>query len=143
MVRINCLEPSALADQHLNAEYVEILMLVSTFRKHVKVPKIPESFRLGKGHITFFRDKLGYIKNRHELVASEMGARGFKNGEVVTIGDFPEELCGDWAPSEADADIVRKRIIEKLEMKPEFYRYRGQLQPPHIHIERIRGARPA
>ena len=53
MVRINIIEPRKLADQHLIAEYNEILMLFGYVRKHPRRENIPERYLLGPGHIKF------------------------------------------------------------------------------------------
>ena len=79
MVRVNLISPKLLSDQHLIAEYNEILMLLGYVRKYPKLVGIPKDYCLGKGHILFFKDKLGYLKERHELLKKEMRIRGFKN----------------------------------------------------------------
>lgn len=59
MIRINLIDPVKLSDQHLIAEYNEILMLLGYVRKYHKVENIPENYKLGTGHIKFFKKKLG------------------------------------------------------------------------------------
>ena len=57
MVRVNIINPKYLADQHLRAEYLEIIMLVTYVRKHPKIKKeLPKKYCLGTGHILFFKD---------------------------------------------------------------------------------------
>jgi deoxyribonuclease (pyrimidine dimer) len=74
MVRINIINPQNLADQHLIAEYDEMLMLLGYIKRYpeVKEGEIPKEYCLGTGHMRFFKDKLLYIKNRHELIKKEM-----------------------------------------------------------------------
>ena len=72
MVRINLINPKKLADQHLVAEHNEILMLLGYVRKHPMCLNIPETYCLGRGHIKFFKNKLLYLKKRHELIKKEM-----------------------------------------------------------------------
>jgi len=76
MVRINLINPKKLADQHLIAEYDEILMLLGYVKKYPRLGKIPGKYSLGKGHILFFKNKLKYLKKRHELIKLEMKKRG-------------------------------------------------------------------
>ena len=71
MTRINLVAPSMLTDQHLFAEYREITRLFALVRaacdKHPASAirsKIPDSYRLGVGHVLFFYDKLGFIEVR-------------------------------------------------------------------------------
>ena len=39
---------------------------------------------------------------------------------------FPEELYNDWMPTLEEQKIIRKRIEEKIAMKPEWYRKYGK-----------------
>lgn len=75
----------------------------------------PAKFTLGTGHVKFFYDKLLYLKNRYEDIYAECIRRGFK---VTYYGEawnnMPEELMGDYNPTERDASIIRERINERL-----------------------------
>lgn len=124
MVRVNIIEPWRLADQHLVAEYLEIMMLASYARSSPRTDDVPESYRLGKGHIKFFKNKLGYLKKRHELIKLEMEKRGFVARKNLDIGRN-KKLFGDWKPNERDFSLIKSRIIEKISKKPEWYRYYG------------------
>jgi deoxyribonuclease (pyrimidine dimer) len=128
MVRINLIEPWRLSDQHLVAEYNEILMLLGYVRKHALAKtKAPDNYCLGKGHVVFFRDKLGYIKKRHEALKKEMKARGFrpiKSADLKGLGP-----ANDWKPCKNDGALIRKRLADKIRKKPGFYRYYGKKKP--------------
>lgn len=128
MVRVNLISPKALADQHLIAEYDEILMLLGYVRRYPVLvkEKIPKSYTLGKGHILFFKNKLSYLKRRHEALKAEMRRRGFAARKSIVLSEFPDYLRNDWSPSKRDAAIIKKRIIKKIKSKPGFYRYRGE-----------------
>ena len=123
MVRINILNPKSLSDQHLIAEYDEILMLLGYVRKYPKKENIPENYTLGKGHIRFFKDKLIYLKERYELIKKEMKKRGFRAEVTFEITEFDLTLRNGWLPGKEDREIIKKRIIEKIKMKPDYYRY--------------------
>jgi len=123
MVRINIINPKNLADQHLIAEYLEILMLIEHARKYPKIENIPKDYCLGKGHITFFKNKLLYLKNRHELIKKEMESRGFKHAKTLSLKDFDKSQINDWHPKEKDKKIIRKRLTEKIKKKNNYYRY--------------------
>lgn len=136
MVRINLLPPRALADQHLVAEYDEILMLLGYVRRYPSHgPAIPPTYRLGKGHILFFKDKLLYLKKRHELLKAEMRKRGFVPTVTIDLDEFPPALRRDWRPKEDDFAIIRARIAEKLKKKPEWYRYYGEHKPLGFYLD--------
>jgi len=123
MVRINLIDPRNLADQHLIAEYDEILMLLAYVKKYPKEDNIPIEYCLGKGHIRFFKNKLLYLKKRHELLKKEMKKRGFKAKKTIDLKQFPSKLVKDWKPKIKDIAIIKKRIIQRIIKKPRWYRY--------------------
>lgn len=135
MVRVNIIDPRALADQHLIAEYNEILMLVGYVRKYPHTERIPKKYVLGPGHIRFFADKLLYLKFRHEIVSDEMKRRGFKPTKKLDTKGLPKELHNKWVPDEKDALIIKERLIWKLRAKPEYYRHEGK----KVHVDKLIG----
>jgi deoxyribonuclease (pyrimidine dimer) len=137
MVRINLIKPKYLADQHLIAEYNEILMLFGYVKKYPKCTNIPSNYLLGSGHITFFKNKLLYLKKRHDMIKNEMRRRGFAPKKTIDLSIFSRNLIKDWKPDEMDKKIIRNRIIEKLKTKPNFYRYHGLHRPVLFFIHLI------
>lgn len=121
--------PSLLTDQHLIAEYRELFIPVGQLRKlnwESKSP-IPPAFRLGTGHITFWRDKQLYLKRRHESLVEEMLRRGFS--PQLTFWDtseIPPSFLNDWNPSYEDSLLIRERIAERILEKPSWYRVKGR-----------------
>ncbi|MEM2974669.1 MAG: pyrimidine dimer DNA glycosylase/endonuclease V [Candidatus Micrarchaeia archaeon] len=140
MVRINLIPPSKLSDQHLIAEYNEILMLLGHIRKYPEPNNVPIEFTLGKGHVTFFKDKLGYLVKRHNELSKEMRNRGFKPKKRISLSGFPKNLIKEWKPSKKDELIVKRRIEEKIRSKPGFYRYFGKKRPVSFFIRKLREA---
>jgi len=86
----------------------------------------PKKYTLGTGHIKFFKNKLVYLKKRHKLIKSEMIKRGFVVNKSVSLKGFSKEYLLDWKPSDIDIKLIKRRIKEKIKMKPNFYRYYGQ-----------------
>ena len=123
MVRINLIKPEKLADQHLIAEYNEILMLIGHIKKYAKIYSQPKEYCLGEGHINFFKDKISYLKDRHELIKKEMKKRGFKTNKTILLSQFKKEQKKNWKPKNKDIRIIKKRIISKIKLKPDYYRY--------------------
>lgn len=123
MVRINLISPKKLADQHLIAEYNEILKFFGYVRKHPHIKYMPETYVLGKGHISFFKNKLVYLKKRHEILKKEMRKRGFKPKKTISLSKFPKELKNDWKPKKTDMETIKKRLTQKLNLKPNYYSY--------------------
>lgn len=125
MVRINLISPKQLSDQHLIAEYNEMLMLISYIKKYPSLGNIPKNFCLGLGHMRFFKDKILYLKKRHELIKDEMKNRGFRASKRLSTKGLSKGHLNDWTPKKQDLSIIRKRIAEKIKKKKGFYRYYG------------------
>lgn len=113
MTRINAsIPPMYLCDQHLIAEHREIVRLAHLTKSKSKTTT---SFRLGKGHVLFFKNKLKYARDRYLSLYNEAKRRGFNVTDMSSSFDkVPEELFGDWMPTEEDNDLIRGRIIERL-----------------------------
>lgn len=120
------INPVHLADQHLIAEYRELPMVIGSLRYNdwrIKTP-IPNKLSLGKGHLNFWKDKLLYLRHRHNYIKKEMIVRGFKcDALTIDLSYIDSIFCHDWKPEYEDSKILRNRIIEKFEMKPLWYRY--------------------
>lgn len=131
MTRINIISPSELTDQHLIAEYREIFMVAGSLKRTLisksgfVESKVPKNFTLNNGHVYFFYNKGKYLYKRYNLIIKEMKSRGFKPDENRF---FPKDifimnnLFNDWEPNQSDIKIIRKRINEKIAMKPSWYR---------------------
>ena len=131
MTRINIISPSELTDQHLIAEYREIFMVAGSLKRTLisksgfVESKVPKNFTLNNGHVYFFYNKGKYLYKRYNLIIKEMKSRGFKPDENRI---FPKDifilnnLFNDWEPNQIDIKIIRKRINEKIAMKPSWYR---------------------
>ncbi len=141
MVRINLIDPKSLADQHLLAEYNEILMLLGHVRRHPSVDGLPEKYALGKGHIRFFKDKLSYLKERHFQLKAEMRRRHFVPTRTVDLSEFSADHLNDFEPKEEDIRMIKARIIEKLKNKPGFYTYYGMVRDTDFLVNLIEDAR--
>jgi len=128
MTRINLVEPKELTDQHLIAELKEINQLAGQFKKSLNgkhgIFGIPESFRLGKGHVKFFYDKGLYLHKRFNDIRSEAIIRGF---DVIAEfnNTFPYEYYNDWEPNSEDVSIVVERITQRILEKNNYYKYCG------------------
>jgi len=134
MARVNIgVHPKYLSDQHLIAESVEITMITGGLRKNgfeIKSP-IPNTFRMGTGHINFFKNKLVYLKKRLTAVNNEMRRRNFNPGTKLDLNEFPKKYHNDWSPDMKASMILRIRIYDRLKYplngKPghEYHRYKS------------------
>jgi hypothetical protein len=119
MTRINCgIPPAELNDKHLIAEHREIKRIPNAIlngRCRLDL-KIPETFRLGTGHVRFFYDKLKYLHKRYNELHQECIQRGFKvtNFEEAFLSFTSSGLYNDYSPSPADRELVIERIQNNI-----------------------------
>lgn len=135
-MRINIIDVQKLTDQHLIAEYHELLMVTKSLEKHLYTNStIPEKFCLGKGHVLFFKNKISYLRNRHKELIREMNKRGFRTNHKIHTEKFPKKYDNDWKPNIDDYKVIQERIIERIMQKPEWYRYYGKHLTKESYIE--------
>jgi hypothetical protein len=126
MTRVNLVPVRELSDQHLLSEHREIVRIPNQVRSgKLSAAGAPESFRLGTGHVKFFADKLGFVRDRYLQVYEECIARGFQVTYMGSAfyGTFTRDQRKQWTPSSDDIAVSRERIQEKLSAKPGFYRF--------------------
>lgn len=117
MTRINVgYNPRKLNTKMLLAEHREIKRIPNAVNSGRAVfNNIPEKFCLGKGHVKFFYNKLGYLLNRYISIYNECLRRGYKvtcyAGAWNGIG---MDLMNDYKPTKADRMLIEQRISERL-----------------------------
>lgn len=117
MTRINvAIKPIELTDKHLMAEHREIKRIPNCVAKgKFNMKGQPKEFTLNTGHVKFFYDKLGYLKERYESLYAECIRRGFN---VQYYGDawndVPTHLMGNYTPTQRDRELLLERIAERL-----------------------------
>jgi hypothetical protein len=117
MTRINCwIPPAELCDAHLRAEHREITRIPNTIKSgRAKIENIPKHFRLGTGHVTFFYDKIGYIRDRYKKLYRECRLRGFDvSDKHDSFIEIPNHLMKTWSPYEHGINTICQRINERL-----------------------------
>ena len=131
MTRINIVPVDELMDQHLIAEYREITMIPAALnrtlnsKKGLDYKKISSTYTLNTGHVYFFYDKGLYLSKRYNALINEMKRRGFSpdTDRKFPIDIFKNNgLYNDWNPRPYEYLIIRKRIEERIKMKPQWYR---------------------
>ena len=117
MTRINLgIPPAQLTNKHLIAEHRELKRVPNAVAKgKYNLKNVPSEFTLGKGHVSFFYDKLGYLKDRYVDLYNECLVRGFnvQNYEASWDG-VPQDLMNGYIPTARDIEIIRERIAERL-----------------------------
>lgn len=116
MTRINVgIDPRTLSTKMLIAEHREIKRIPNAVRSGRAIIKdIPDTFRLGAGHVKFFYTRLGYLLNRYVTVRDECLKRGYKVQDYSNAWTgIPQEYMGWYNPTPADRKIVEQRIKSK------------------------------
>lgn len=148
MTRINLVYVKDLADQHLFAEWREIKMIVPAAKRSllaqpvVKIyEKICPRYTLNTGHVTFFYNKLPFLVERYKALDAECRQRGFDisafnfyTDDYYFVYDRISQI--DWQPTKQDIQVNIERISQRLNEKPNWYRYYGDVYSPDFFIDR-------
>ena len=138
MTRINVINVKLLTDQHLFAEYREITRIFSLVKQACEkypqgeiLAKIPPTYRLNTGHVLFFYNKLEFIEKRYFALRDEVLRRGFNVTLKDDIVKFRQVIkpCfyQDFLPSPTDVEVNVGRLVEKIETKPNWYKFNGEI----------------
>jgi len=121
MTRINAnIKPEDLIDQHLIAEYREIIRIpnVLSSNGYNANRKYPTSFRLGTGHVLYFYDKIKFLHKRFLDIKQVMQNRKITNNidDSPFIPFIDNTLYNDIHCTELfDANLaVIDRIIDRI-----------------------------
>lgn len=122
MTRINVVPVTELTDKHLLAEYRELPRIFGAskkwFERGGRVRDLPQHYRLGRGHVRFFYNKLLYCYSRQRRLYDECKRRGFNVNYEPSKDLFewaPGYLQSNYLPTRAALRINRERIAQRLE----------------------------
>ena len=113
MTRINVgIDPAELPTKLLLAEHRELKRIPNMVRENrVNLTGIPARFTLGTGHVKFFYNKLGYLKDRYHKIYNECVSRKcnvqYYGGSFENIS---ENLMSEYSPSQSDRELLIERI---------------------------------
>lgn len=117
MTRINVGIPAReLTNKHLIAEHREIKRIPNAIAKgRCNLKNIPAQFTLGTGHVKYFYNKLGYLRERYVDLYTECKIRGFNvQNYLASWEGVPQDLMNGYTPTERDIRIIRERIADRL-----------------------------
>lgn len=117
MTRINVVPPEELHVKHLVAEYRElprIFKLAVAAYEAGRMPPKSDEYRLGKGHVAFFYDKLRFLRDRQRALIAEMLNRGYNPSHTTVDFEIPDALLGSWQPDAEALKINRQRLFERM-----------------------------
>ena len=126
MTRINVVPVETLSNEHLLAEYKEITRPFNKVIKRIEAGTyknvvIPAKYCLGKGHETFFFDKLRWLWFRYVNLYGELVNRGFNidhdkfNEIAISFRDFLKQHSsfGDYTPTPDDMYLNMSRLVRR------------------------------
>lgn len=126
MTRINLINPRELTDQHLVAEYRELPRIFWIVKKKLlenKEIKVWKEYKMWRGHVIFFYDKLGFLEKRYYEIVKECKKRWFNiSFSELDLSDIPKNYKKDFFPTKQDINISFSRIKDKLDNKKWFYK---------------------
>ena len=136
MVRVNLIPSTQLSDQHLIAEYREILMLFGYYRKHPVIQPSQNHFC----PMRFYHDKLQYLMRRWIALKVEMIMRGFNptinlHYKELQLRDEFQGRFKDFVPSPEQIKSMKERITQRISEKPNWYRYNHEYKSPQFFQE--------
>lgn len=122
MTRINAnIEPIDLIDQHLLAEYRELIRIPNHVIKNNDINKynnLPKDFVLGQGHVKYFYNKQKYLHKRFLLIKQELSKRNIINNITDDLFlNVPEYLYNDieyhdlYNGNKLIVERIRERIL--------------------------------
>lgn len=134
MTRVNLIPVEELADQHLIREYQE---LPQPLKRKVNIEGDYCFYRLNKGHVKWIKTNWKFCFERHKELCKEMKFRGFKvnhpTSELEPYIKTLKPLSYVYKPSSEEINISRQRIIEKISLKPDWYRWTKREKPFYIN----------
>lgn len=135
MTRINLIPVKELSDQHLIREYNELPRCI---KQDINVSDAPRKYTLGKGHMKWGRLHIQFLLDRYFELCNEMQYRGFKvNYPHKNLWDYVNantniQLFNNYQPTKEDIELSRNRIIEKIDKKPQWYRWTKREKPTYV-----------
>ena len=120
MTRINLVPPADLWDKHLLAELRELPRIPNGVLAGKYRSSPPRDFCLGAGHVLFFTDKLGWLKNRYDKLMEEATHRGFRVEYRFPPIDGMEGKI-DWSPRNQDVTMSKRRIEQRTPKDRKYY----------------------
>jgi hypothetical protein len=117
MTRINVgIHPVELPSKLLLAEHREIKRIPNTIKSGKAIFKnIPETFRLGAGHVKFFYTRIKYLRDRYDSIYKECKGRSMNVMDYSScFEDLPDiAYSKEYFPNSLDRQMIIDRIRER------------------------------
>lgn len=126
MTRINLIAPALLTNKQILAEYRELPRIINRLAAGNPYKNIPAQFTMGKGHESFFGNKLWFLHKRHIAILAELARRQrafpdrFKGPYIINTEaawnqcTYTQPMeCKDWEPTKRDILISMGRLFAR------------------------------
>ena len=141
MTRINTVDVTLLSDQHLMAEYRELPMVHGSLKRTLnsvngyQSGRVSPIYTLNAGHVYFWYNKKKFLFDRFNQLVNELIFRNYQinPGErIIDWNVFDRVPQIDWTPTEKECNINLERVVERIKLKPKFYRWTNRDRPLSI-----------
>lgn len=122
MTRINTIDPRFLTDEHCFAEWRE---LPRCFHYVNGQPSTVPTYRMGAGHVLFFRDKTGWLARRHAILTQELEIRGYNLSISEPLRPVPGADV-EWEPESDAHETNLERLQARLITSKRRQRFFGE-----------------
>ena len=137
MTRINVIPVEELSDQHLIAEYHELPRVI---KQKVNIENASDFYVLGAGHVKWAKKHSRWLMRRYLDITWELQFRGFntkypfyKLYEKYETEYYTKECDNFYKVSKHDIEINQTRLIEKYNLKPNYYKWTNRNKPEYYH----------
>ena len=102
---------------------------------------VPSTYTLNTGHVRLFYDKMYFLYLRYNQLTEELHKRDFNIAHHDAKSIFIEGIVTEmqsplWEPTIPEIAINVERIAQRLNERPDWYRYYGDVVPPMWFIDR-------
>jgi deoxyribonuclease (pyrimidine dimer) len=141
VTRINTVDVTLLSDQHLMAEYRELPMVHGSLKRTLnsangfQVSRVSLIYTLNAGHVYFWYNKKKFLFDRFNQLVNELIFRNYQinpDQRIIDWSVFDRVPQIDWTPTEKECDINLERVVERIKLKPKFYRWTNRDRPLSI-----------
>ena len=116
MTRVNVgILPKELSKSLIVSELREIKRIPNCIKRgRFNLKKIPNQFTLGTGHVSFFYNKIGYLKERYQKLYENARERKINVQDFSdSFENIPEKFMGSYQETERDREILLERFAER------------------------------
>ena len=129
MTRINLVDPNMLTDKHLLAEYRELPRVFTAVKTAIAKGNcpadynIPQRYKLGTGHVTFFYNKCTWLASRYCQIVAVLKDRGYSLDSTLwqsVLNEHNKQITDAWkqpyAPQPEDIYLNMARLTKRSQL---------------------------